>query len=531
MNPVRALLSEPSPSALHEEGDERRTSFDGYSFNIHQEKWVLSRHVVVDLDWVRNRLSPEVADSAIRTLAYYGVRKSAETTKNYAYQLEKFTKYAMRGTQVLDGILSTDLISYRSTFTKNSEWNLGTLRSFLNKWSSLKLPGIEDDAIKRINEFTLSSNLKGEAVRTRDPERGAFSDIEFAALDSRLMLALEEKTLSLSEVTLIDLLMAIGQRAKQISDLKVRDRKTKTDPSGFSRHWLAVPFAKQRDMPWRSAFKDVALNPDRAKILNVMVQEHAERFCDLVKGADKEMLDEMPMFPDWEVVKQHRREPGRLRALLMRTDVIHRSSGSLRLEVQAAVRKLKVPSERVGILKVSSKRFRITFATNLAREGCGPLVISDALMHSTTSMARVYTENTAENLNNINAAVAKQLAPTANAFMGIVIRNESEATRCSDPSSRIRARDGSKVGNCGTCASCTRSVPVACYTCPSFQPWLDAPHEVVLQDLLNERDYFEKECGDPRMAGINDLTILAVELVIQTCKRLKAQAGRALSNE
>lgn len=531
MNHVKASVFETAQPVLREESDGRRTSFDGYSFNINETTWILSRHFVVDLDWVRERLSPELADSTLRTLAYYGVRKSADTTKNYAYQLEKFAKYAMRGTQVLDKILSTDLISYRSTFTKNSEWNLGTLRSFLNKWSSLKLPGIEEGAIKQLNEFRLRSNLKGEAVRTRDPERGAFSDIEFAALDSSLMLALEQERLSISEVALIDLLMAVGQRAKQISDLKVKDRKTRTDPSGFSRHWIAVPFAKQRDMPWRSAFKDIALNPDRSKILDVMVQENTDRFCDLVKGAEKELLEEMPIFPDWEIVKQHRREPSRLRALMMRTDVFHRSSQSLRQEVKAAVGKLKVPSERVGILKVSSKRFRITFATNLSREGCGSLVISDALMHSTTSMARVYTENTVENLNNINAAVAKQLAPTANAFMGIVIRNESEAARGSDPSSRIRARDGSKVGNCGTCASCKRSVPVACYTCPSFQPWLDAPHEVVLQDLLNERDYFEKECGDARMAGINDLTILAVELVIQTCGRLKAEAERTLINE
>jgi hypothetical protein len=67
---------------------------------------------------------------------------------------------------------------------------------------------------------------------------------------------------------------------------------------------------------------------------------------------------------------------------------------------------------------------------------------------------------------------------------------------------------------------------VACYTCFKFEPWLDAPHEKVLQRLNDERKRF---ASDERLAEINDDAIKAVEEVIAECAQVHAQRGREAS--
>ena len=73
--------------------------------------------------------------------------------------------------------------------------------------------------------------------------------------------------------------------------------------------------------------------------------------------------------------------------------------------------------------------------------------------------------------------------------------------------------------SCGKYGFCGSLAPIACYTCRSFQPWLDGPHEAVLNLLISERD---RLLGvDARIASINDRTILAVAEVVRRCAELR----------
>ena len=105
-------------------------------------------------------------------------------------------------------------------------------------------------------------------------------------------------------------------------------------------------------------------------------------------------------------------------------------------------------------------------------------------------------------------------------FAGVLIRREVDATRGYDPASRIVDlridRSGAPMGSCGTHSFCGFSAPIACYTCKSFQPWLDGPHEAVLSHLLDRRQVL-LDTTDKRVASINDRTILAVAEVIRQC--------------
>jgi hypothetical protein len=162
-------------------------------------------------------------------------------------------------------------------------------------------------------------------------------------------------------------------------------------------------------------------------------------------------------------------------------------------------------------------------ATNAAREGYGSLAIAEILDHSDDSHARVYPENIPENVDAINAAVAQQLAPLAQAFAGVLVVTEAAALRGDDPTSRIRTEAGSGAGSCGNFGFCGACAPIACYTCRHFQPWLNGAHEAVLEFLLSKRTTITERTGDTVMASVNDRTILAVAEVIQRCEARRAE--------
>ncbi len=100
-------------------------------------------------------------------------------------------------------------------------------------------------------------------------------------------------------------------------------------------------------------------------------------------------------------------------------------------------------------IKLTSRRFRYTLGTNAFRRGLGAYHIAEILGHKDIQNVKVYTENTHEVVDLIDEAMAPVLAPLAQAFAGTLIESERDAIRANDPRSRIKAGDGSGVGNCG----------------------------------------------------------------------------------
>jgi len=129
-------------------------------------------------------------------------------------------------------------------------------------------------------------------------------------------------------------------------------------------------------------------------------------------------------------------------------------------------------------------------------------------------------------MERVDRAVALKLAPLAQAFAGVIITDESQAIRSGDSSSRIcdpRFDPTMKpIGNCGQFGFCGLLAPIACYTCRSFQPWVDGPHDRVLDFLLSERERLTSQ-ADQRIASVNDRTILAVADVLTRCTKAREE--------
>jgi len=374
----------------------------------------------------------------------------------------------------------------------------------------MRIPGVSGDAVKYLDTIRIKGNRKGVAVLTMDPDQGRFTDIELQAIRSALADAYETGRIKSDAYILAILFIALGPRPIQYAAMKVCDVQAMDDGAGTTTYVVAVPRAKRREARARTSFKKRTLIPKIGKVVFEYAQEVRSRFVGILNDPDQ-----APLFPS---VRSDSEAPAGFE--------FHRTSQSLREWFEYTMDRLQILSERTGKpININASRFRRTLACRAADEGHVELVIAELLDHTDTQNAGVYVEATPGMMERIDRAVAMKLAPLAQAFAGTIITDESQATRATDPTSRIRDPrfDSTKpVGNCGQFGFCGLLAPVACYTCRSFEPWADGPHERVLEFLIAERDRLLVQ-ADKRVASINDRTILAVADVVRRCAEMRGE--------
>ena len=413
---------------------------------------------------------------------------------------------------VIDAAL---LINYRALISPNKEWRLGALSAFLKKWHDLGVPGVTDDAMRFLKSVRLKGNRKGAAVLTMDPLDGPLTDVERSAIQSSLNDAFAADKIPLDDYLLVWLCLLLGQRNIQFAMLKVCDVREIVKKDRTHEYVLRVPRVKQESAEARrEQFKERLIAPSIGKML--MAYANSVRACFEDDPDFTDDSSQAPLFPQRGITKSNRPD-----------FLYHTTPDEVGNRVISVCGALQVYSERTGEpIKITSKRLRHTVATSAAREGHGELIIAELLDHSDTQNVGVYVKATPEIVERIDRALAMRMAPLAHAFAGTIIRNESDAIRGDDPTSRIvdpRFDEKMKpLGNCGRNGACGFLVPVSCYTCKSFQAWIEGPHEAVLAHLIAERERLMKET-DERIATVNDRTILAVAEVVRRVREIRRE--------
>lgn len=495
------------PDSYYELPTSTRTR-SGVEFRPSQQVWKYRDGVnAISVDFGDIHAPATLRDSLQRVLTWYAEHLSPSHLSNL---FDRFRHFASTIELSNTEISSIELINYRGTLDASTEWYLGSLSGLLKRWFRMGVPGVSADAVTYLRSIRLRGNRKGVAVQTMDPKQGRFTDVEFEAIRAALTKGYATNAIALDEYVLSLLFIALGPRPVQYAAMKVSDVSVAMNASGAVSYIVSVPRAKKREQNARSSFKKRTLIPE----IGQLVQQHADdvkrRFTGVLKDAAQ-----APLFP----VK------ARLGAYPQGFEY-HRTSSSLGDWFEKVMDKLLVHSERTGgPINMNATRFRRTLACRAADEGHGELLIAELLDHTDTQNVGVYVEATPGMMDRIDRAVALKLAPLAQAFAGTIITDESQATRATDPSSRIRDPrfDSRKpVGNCGQFGFCGLLSPVACYTCRSFEPWLDGPHERVLEFLIEERDQLLLKT-DKRVASINDRTILAVADVVRRCAEIKGE--------
>lgn len=383
------------------------------------------------------------------------------------------------------------------------------LAPLLYKWFRMGLAGVDQATVDYLYGRRSLSNVKGEAVRTRDPLKGPFTDSEFQALFRALAAALEDESIALWAICLAKLLAATGGRPSQFASMKILDYTPAVGGPTPAPAKIALPQIKNRLEHARMAFLDFDLSTQTADILGRYIETLRERGL-----GPKSALFHL------SVVRPRDSAPPRNVGEMFAD---HPTGAELRAFMYRELAPIAPVSERTGYepIPLNPRRFRYTFGTRMAEEGASKALIADRLGHVDVSNVAVYFEASPVIVDSIDRAMGASLAPIARAFMGTLIEGECEESQRGRRIVDFRI-SSKPLGDCGKDSACTLQRPVACYTCHRFEPWLDGPHEDELQRLLADR----AECDDERIAGINDDAIEAVREVIEECRLVRASRGQ-----
>jgi integrase len=498
----------------------RHQSIAGYWFAEDDSIWQLDKNVKVNVGQVRDLLSAESRYGFTSTLAHYASTMSSNHTANMSKEL-----YAMLDTVTSSSIDVTTLINYRATLTRWTEHRLGSVRGFLYKWHDLGYPGISDDVVDQLDLWSLKGNIKGDAVKRDDPTQGPLTDNELLAFNEGAVRAFEKDLISMTDLAMALLTSNTGRRPIQVTHIKIGDLKgncknKKAEPM----YLISIPKAKQRDGGFRGSFKIFAMTLELWAVLNAQ-QKQSVKLVESTLGYELQEGDRLmlPLFPDLPAFEGVT-SVTQLRQLL-ETDRLHLKAKTITETLRRVVVLGNIHSERTNkLLDIVARRFRYTVGTRAAREGFGPMIIAELLDHSDIQNVEVYVKNIPEHAEPLDL-MQPQLARWAQSFQGVLVDNEQDALRGNDLTSCIRDR-GNGIGTCGSYGFCGAGVPVPCYTCMHFQPWLDGPHEIVYAELLATRERIFNITGDETVAAANDRSMLAVLQVIQMCHARREELSR-----
>jgi hypothetical protein len=463
------------------------------------------------------RLPSQVApliDSLKRVL----IHVLEENSPNYAVNLfgtfGRLASVIAAQTSEVSEITEAHVSNYIAKFSLGDKLGLeAQLSALLGRWSKLHYSGLSDAAVTLLAKRKKKGNTKGEGVLTFDPVTGPLTEFELQQLITELNGAYATRALDEQFYHLAWLAILTGQRVSQYCALKVKDLQREEDEFGELAYSIKIPKAKQRGEVIRDTF--------HWRPLNVQFGESLWRYAQDVSGENPTRGDESPLFPSGV---RHRD------GYQINPDFDdHWNANELTSKFQSVLAGLAPISPRTfEPMNLAVGRFRDTLGTRSAQEGFGELVIAEILGHSDTQNVGCYVAAIPEIAARLDKQLAKDLAPIAHAFMGVILIRPEDATRASDPSSQIVDYRHTKkgVGSCGTKYDCTFNAPVACYTCKNFEAWLDAPHGKLLDHLLRERERLLVTSG-PRVAAINDTTIVAVQRVVEECQRIKSSLTEA----
>jgi integrase len=400
-----------------------------------------------------------------------------------------------------EGAISVKHISdYEAVLEPKDIGRLGLLNGLLQKWVNLGLPGVEPECATYLLEKRKPGHKKGEAVRTRNPVHGPLNEEECTKLYSATHSAYGSGVLPLWTLLLTRLLFACGGRISQYASLKLGDFDCVT-------FVLRLPQAKTGFEHIRSSLLPCDLSPQTGRLIT-----------DYINGLKSAGYnDNSAFFPQALIMP---RGPRKQLRCIDHLFYGHCAPGALSSRFRVLMADIAPPTSRLDFapIPLTPKRFRYTFGTRLAEEGASE-------GHADQQHVKVYVSASPRIVESIDKTMGPVLAPLARAFKGQLVEDEKHTTNKGAPGSRIIDFRVSKdpAGSCaGKGRSCAFNKPVACYTCFRFEPWLDGPHEKVLQRLHAEREKWT----DDRMAAVNDEPIRAVQEVIALCVQVWQQRSK-----
>jgi integrase len=518
------IIASVNSSVLSPENSELRQSKFGYKFDIFSSLWKLDGSISIRFSDLENLiLEEDVRTGYRRALADFAIEMSAHYTSNIHRSFIAMIRTDGRGVFDL-----TTVKKYLACLSKENEYKLGSIKSFLSEWFERGYSGIQSNVINYLNDLNLAGNRKGIAVLLGCPHSGAYSNGEQQAILEWANNAFREDIISLEHYALLLLMMYTGIRTLQARTLVYSDLTIDVDTDGSESYNLKIPKAKQRNVVFREVFIEKKIDKDLALLLINQREASLEKLMQVLKvdHLPDDVIHSCPLFFKDKRFRGMFGLEDYLKTIRKMPDFFFITNGDVAnfiryLSHQCTARTTRLDGE---FIHLTARRFRYSVGTNLHKAGFGAFVIAEALGHSDIQNVKVYTENSHEVVDLIDEAMATALAPLAQAFAGTLIASEADAIRATDPHSRVKDAVGNSLGNCGEMGFCSKG-SVACYTCTKFQPWLNAPHQKMLDQVLAKRERQRDFNVSEKVIQATDSTILAITQVIQMVDSRRSNLG------
>lgn len=451
------------------------------------------------LNWNAFDVLPvEIANALVAFMRFNVETKSHDHSANTFRELKRLCKKIRRyETGGLRELLLGHLADLRNC---GNEWTFHYSRDWF-RWSAEQdYPGFDDpELLYEITALRIPGNAKGEAVLSDDPEDGPIDDLEEIALRA----ALHRDDGNLLARALTWSFLALGSNPKNLVYLCEGDLKQiqSGEHAFFS---LEMPRIKKGVSP-RAVLKPRKIDVFLAGLFKELISRNES--VAIPDGFSRPMFSRKTPRPD-------------CMGTAIQEFAYHFTAKEMLRMVQEYCASLGVVSHRTKKpLHITPRRLRYRFATKKVQEGCPMEVLKDLLDHSDLQNVMVYYAGSSMT-KRLDEALAVAVGPIVNRFMGRLVLDEGHAA---GDGGRIKAEPLGRIRNIGSCGSqtlCTLFPPFSCYLCPLFQPWRDAPHREVLQDLVLQRDARIEAAGrdDDRIAKQYDEILVAVGQVVALCE-------------
>lgn len=410
-----------------------------------------------------------------------------------------------------------------STMSSALEWlrangclhNFNDLRAWYC-WCADYLPdfGFNDDVAYKWEQMRIPGMKKGIAVRTNDPECGPLDDAEQILIRQALLADTSGEPHHVQQRAALWLSLAFGRNPRNVTLARRSDFFQVKDALPDEIWILRMPRIKKSTGP-RATFKELYVDASLAAILNDLISQGPQPV-----GAEPE---ETPLFVRSGVRDMVSRS-------LSKEWFWHMTTDEFTSLLSDAIRRYAIKSPRTGQpLRITTRRLRYTFATNLVREGIGALDLAEALDHSDLQHVQVYFDAKSTVVERLDKASATQIGPILQLFKGQIVKGPDHATNGWQIEKRIRIipelipadhhmRD---LGSCGKNEFCSLHPPYSCYPCDRFEPFSDSieVHEQILGFLIDRRERLRTDpLNNSRIAVQLDEVIYACAEVVEKMK-------------
>lgn len=382
-------------------------SSSGFEVNVFDDNWKISKTCNLNVAGTLKYLNESLYDGFIKTISYF----VSELSDGYALKIfHAFNK--MVNKQRVDYIDESLILNFMNRLEKKRLYEFGILKIMLKKWYSLNFPGIDSKVIKLFNEIKIKKYGYGDVVKMRDPNKGPFNVEELKCISNATEEAYNTGKISIHTYAMLKLLLHSGRRISQLTALKKKDIFTENNI-----HYVNIPRKKQRGIK-KGSYRKVEINKSLWETLHIISDINAEIISDyLGYELTYKSIDKIPLFIstyrlrnlDDDIDIEH----------YLKNEDLHITTGAMNRTIASLSRKMKLVSPRTGdIIRISSVRFRYTFATMLAKSGKSLESIAMSLDHSGTGSVGCYVQNLPDNVIDIDKSISKYLQPISEIFLG-----------------------------------------------------------------------------------------------------------------